>query len=94
MQKEDFCIQKNYFSDLTDMFYNVRSMSQNFYLSTEVHGCSVCMLKGLILPCTEVSIKLSLTLETRDVAPSPRRLQIFNAMVQLLVTSNLHSPDR
>lgn len=68
-------------------------MFQHFDLSTEIHECPVCMLKELILPCTEVSIKLSLTLE-RDVAPSPRRLQIFNAMVQLLVTSNLHLPNR
>lgn len=93
MQKEDFWVWKNYFSDLKDMFYNVRSVFQHFDLSTEIHGCLVCMLKGLILPCTEVSIKLSLTLEG-DVAPSPGRLQIFNAMVQLLVTSNLCSSDR
>lgn len=81
------------FSDLKDMFYNVRSMFQHFDLNTEIHGCPVCMLKELILPCTEVSIKLSLTLE-KDITPSLRRLQIFNATVQLLVTGNLHSPDR
>lgn len=75
------------------MFYNVRSMFQRSDLSTEIHGCPVCMFKGLILPCTEVSMKLSLTLE-RDVAPSPRRLQFCNAMVQLLGPSNLHIPDR
>lgn len=92
MTQKDFWVWKNYFSDLKDMFYNVRSMFQHFDLSIEIHGCLVCMLKGLILPCTEVSTKLSLTLE--DVASSPRRLQIFNAVVQLLVTSNLCSSDR
>lgn len=88
MQKEDFWVWKNYFSDLKDIFYNVRSIFQHFDFSTEIHGCPVCILKGLILSCTEVSIKVSLTLEG-DVAPSPRRLQIFNAMVQ-----NLRSSDR
>lgn len=42
------------FFALKDMFYNVRSMFQHFDLSTEIHGCSLCMLKGLILPCTKV----------------------------------------
>lgn len=93
MQKQDFWVWKNCFSDLKDMFYNVRSMFQHFDLNTEIRGCPVCMLKELILPCTEVSIKLSLTLE-KDTTPSLRRLKIFNATVQLLVTSNLHSPDR
>lgn len=93
MQKWDFWVWKNYFSDLKDRFYNVRSMFQHFDLSTEIHGCPVCMLKGLILPSMEVSVKLSLTLE-RDVTPSSRRLQILYATVQLLVTSNLHRPDR